>query len=179
MSLFVQRWLAQQWTLLVAVPQFVLIKHWSVHLSMCTSLQMLWYHTVLYPVITDISSLLALILKFLLLVNCFTEGVIFSNSHTTATEKMGQHNCQGDFNLVCRIILCRSPERHSSFPKCLLPVICLLSVIYSGSKSQYGFYFTIYDENFCVKGFFIQVTKIFIILLLFWSVHGDRIVIVH
>lgn len=122
---------------------------------------MLWYHTIFYPVITNISSLLALILKFLLLVNCFAEGVIFSNSHTIATEETRQHYCQGDFNLVRRIILFRSPERHSSFPKCLLPVICLLSVICLGSKSQYGFCFTTYDENFCVEGFFIQVTKNF------------------
>lgn len=118
---------------------------------------MLWYQTVLYPAIINISFLLALILKFLLLVNCFTESVIFSNSHTTATEKVGQHNCQGDFNLVHRIILCRSSERHSSFPKCLLPVTSLLS----RSKSQHRFYFTIYDKNFCVKSLFIQVTKNF------------------
>lgn len=109
---------------------------------------------------------------FFLLVTCYTEGVICSNSPTTAINKVGQHNCQGNFNLVGRIILCNSPERHSGLLECLLPVICLLSVICSGSKSQCKFYFITYDEHLCVKVSFSKLLKFVIIFLLSWSVHG-------
>lgn len=48
-------------------------------------------------------------------------------------------------------------------------LISLLSVICSGSKSQYKFYFITYDEHLCVKSFFIQVAKNLHYILVFFT----------
>lgn len=72
----------------------------------CTSQQMLWFHTILYAAIASASFPSALFTKF---------PIFCTYSHAKTVKNMGQHNCQGDFNLVSRVILCESSERHSDF----------------------------------------------------------------
>lgn len=105
----------------------------------------------LYPDITNISFHWLCSPNFLFSLTCFTEG----NSDTKAVKRIGQHNCQRDFNLVGGIILCGPPERQFGFLQCHLLGMC------SGSKSQYKFYFITYDENLWLCKWFLQVAKIF------------------
>jgi len=67
---------------------------------------MLSFHTILYAAMTSTSFPSALFTKF---------PFFGTYSHAKTVKNMGQHNCQGDFNLASRVILCESSERHSDF----------------------------------------------------------------
>ena len=114
----------------------------------CTSKQMLWFHTILYAAIASASFPSAL----------FTEFPFYAKT----VKNMGQHNCQGDFNLVSRVILCESSERHSDFLFIFFnqwSVFCQWSA--QGVKVGINFVSLLVMKIFnCVNGFFIQIAKI-------------------